>query len=279
MLRFSLTDSVLLTIFLPGAICLIGIGWFAFPWIWSSITTLISSASQSSGTHLPDTGILITGCLAVAAFLAFFLAMFLGELRAVIIWYVEFYGLDSWQARRLKIGWPEYENQWQRYLDSLEKAHNSYVTKQVNAFHFQARSGLALLLLALLVLASPTKPALAWMSAVVLAAVLFKAAFDDHGNLATFRKRRFAVKPGPTTRPEELLGALWNAWCTRAAVKPLGLILPVLEIDGKTITDTAKTRDAVLKVARLPDSEILPSEKCMLCLVNAALSERANAGV
>jgi len=110
--------------------------------------------------------------------------------------------------------------------------------------------------------------------AILLAIFLLISAIEDHSTLATFRQRRFALKPDPTKTVEELLSALVNAWCARAAVTPLQLVLSELSEDGKNIKEAASARDALLSVAKLPDTEVSPSEKCILCLAIAALSER-----
>src|SRR5262249_27059785 len=164
---------------------------------------------------------------------------------------------------------------WDRYLDSLEKAHNSYVTKQVTSFLFQARSALALFILSLCILWSYPRLALLLLA---LVAFLFKAAVDDHCMLAEFRRRRFGVKPDAFAKTEEILKALVELWCQRSQVTPLQLVLPVLTKDGKEIPDAAKVRDALRGAAELPDTEVSPSEKCMLSLAIAVLNERARQG-
>jgi hypothetical protein len=262
-LRFSLNDSLLLTVFLPGAIFLLAIGWVVFPYVivpWDSI----------SGLAQP----IATGILAAVAFLLFFLAMFLGSLLGTAVGYVEVHVFDWWQQKKLGIESDDYQKQWERYLDSLEKSHNSYVTKQVNA-QFQARSAIALLILFVLTLVSPTRPIILLMVAFSLTIILFKAAVDDHSELAKFRKRRFGVKPDPTAKPEESLGILVDAWCKRAELRPLQIVLTILSPDGKTIKTPYVEAYAALKtVAELPPSEVSPTEKCMVCLAIAALGER-----
>ena len=92
----------------------------------------------------------------MAVLVAYLLAVFLGLLLAIVVGWLELYLLDRWCRRRLHLSsFDEYQGQWNAYIDSLEKAHNSYVTKQVIAFHFQARTGLALLVLALALYVRP----------------------------------------------------------------------------------------------------------------------------
>lgn len=281
MLRFSLNDSLLLTVFLPGAILLFGIGWFLFYYpsihsVWEENASLMSAYLQSGGSKPSGAEILLTGFLAIAAFLGFFLAVFLGSVLGTIVGFAEPQLLDRLQRCRLRLEPDEYQQQWRRYLDSLEKAHNSYVTKQVNAFHFQARSALALMFLFLFVLFSSNRSLYVLVPAFILAIFLSWAAIADHYELAAFRQRRFGVKPDPTSKPEALLGLLVDAWCKRTEVRPLKIILSVLSADRKEIDKPAEALAALQRVAELPDSEVLPTEKCMVCLAIAALTERTS---
>ena len=212
MFRVNLSDSLLQTIFFPGIIFLIAVGYVAAPFIWTLLEPALgdfnfSEVLKSQDTRISGIGVLVTGLIAVVGILAYLLAMFLGSLIAVLVGYFEYCFLDRWQARKLGIGWrDEYHGQWDRYLDSLEKAHNSYVTKQVTSFYFQARSALALLILIPCILWSYPGSARAWVASIILlmlAALLARAALDDHRMLAAFRKRRFAVKPDAIAKPEE----------------------------------------------------------------------------
>ena len=47
-----------------------------------------------------------------------------------------------------------------------------------------------------------------------------------------------------------------------------------MSYDGKAIPKAAEARAALQKVTEFPDSKVSPTEKCMLCLAIAALSER-----
>ena len=58
-----------------------------------------------------------------------------------------------------------------------------------------------------------------------------------------------------------------GCWCKRVEVRPLSY-------DGKAIPKAAEARAALQKVTELPDSEVSPTEKCMLCLAIVAPSER-----
>jgi len=199
MFRVNLSDSLLQTVFFPGIILLIAVGYVIAPFVWTLLEPAVGDfnffeALKSQDTRISGIGVLVTGLIAVAGILAYLLAMFLGSLLAVLVGYFEYYFLDWWQARKLGIGWPsEYHGQWDRYLDSLEKAHNSYVTKQVTSFLFQARSALALFILSLCILWSYPRLALLLLA---LVAFLFKAAVDDHCMLAEFRRRRFRCEAG-----------------------------------------------------------------------------------
>src|SRR5262249_43943902 len=132
MFRVNLSDSLLQTIFFPGIIFLIAVGYVAAPFIWTLLEPALgdfnfSEVLKSQDTRISGIGVLVTGLIAVAGILAYLLAMFLGSLLAVGVGYFEYFILDWWQARTLRIAWPdEYYGQWNRYLDSLEKAHNSY---------------------------------------------------------------------------------------------------------------------------------------------------------
>jgi hypothetical protein len=200
--------------------------------------------------------------------------MFVGTLIAVMLGYVEWHVLDNRQAKKLKLSRSEYEAQWYRYINSLEKAHNSYVTKQVTAFHFEARCAIALLIMFLGVVTSSHPKAIVWGLALVLSIFLFRAAYDDHRVLAEFRRRRFGNKPDPSAKPEDLLQDLVNDWCSRNELVPLQLVLPLLGDDAKAISNPDIALEVLHKVAELPDAQVSPSEKCRLSLIIAALTER-----
>lgn len=282
MLRINLSDSLLQTVFFPGALLLVAIGCAFGPSLRASLPPSVGDALNVLGGVFssPDVftksgGALAAGILAVGAILAYLLAMFLGLLLAVCSGYLEYYLLDHWRAAKLD-GEAEYQRQWADYLDTLEKAHNSYVTKQVTAFHFEARSGMALAALAAGILwrSHGTLWVLSLLS-LLLAVGLFKAAIDDHRMLAMFRQRRFGRKPEATLQAEDALRALVELWCKRGQVRLLKLVLPVVNEDGKTISEPARACEALGTVVRLPDTEIAPSEKLVLSLAIAALSDRA----
>jgi hypothetical protein len=193
---------------------------------------------------------------------AYLFAVFLGLLVAVFVGYVEWWVLHRCCSKILRLSsFNEYKRQWYAYIDSLEKAHNSYVTKQVIAFHFQARTGLALLVLALALCICPLNVGSLpiWISLV--AAFLLVSAIYDHWMLAQFRNRRFALRPDATARPEDTLRSLVNAWCQRCATRPLQSVLPLMSADRSWNFPTMKSP---------------PEEKGMLYPVIAALG--ANSG-
>jgi hypothetical protein len=285
MLRLNLSDSLLQTVFIPGVILLVAIGCLFGPSVWTSLPSSVADALKSLADVLrsPDVftkggGAFATGILAIGAILAYLLAMFLGLLLAVVSGYLEYHLLDGWRARKLKVPDDDYQRHWDDYLDSLEKAHNSYVTKQVTAFHFEARSAIALAVLAAGILWRSGGTFVGWvlfLISLALAVCLFIAAVDDHRMLAMFRKRRFDRKPETTAKPEDALRVLVELWCKRGEVKLLRLVLPVLGEDGKTIPKPAEACETLQTVVRLPDAEVTPSEKLVLSLAMAALSDRA----
>jgi hypothetical protein len=257
--RVSLSDSLLQTILIPGAIVLFAIGWVFVPSIWAWLLPTIDDCLKAINTFLASndvqhvgSGVLTTGFLAVAVLLAYLFAVFLGLLLAVAVGFLELYLLDEWCAKRLGVSPTEYQRQWYAYLDSFEKAHNSYVSKQVVAFHFQARTGLALIALFLAFCFHPwaVGSPFVWsliVLALVIAFLLYSAMYD-HRMLAEFRNRRFALASDITKPPEDVLAALVDLWCKRSAVKPLRLVLPVRTEDGN-IPDPATTRAALHRLA------------------------------
>jgi hypothetical protein len=274
MFRVSLSESLLLNVLLPGVICLIGIVWITISLIGGTIDPSIGEFLKSRGTDSSGSGVLLTGLLAAAALVAYLLAMFVGTVIAVFLGYVEWHVLDAWQAKKLNLSRTEYEAQWNRYINSLEKAHNSYVTKQVTAFHFEARCAIALLIMFLCVVTSSSPRFLVWGSAAGLALFLFRAAYDDHRVLAEFRRRRFGNKPDPSAKPEDLLQDLVNDWCSRNELVPLQLVLQVLGDDANAISDPEKALKVLHQLAELPAAQVSPLEKCRVSLIIAALTER-----
>src|SRR5271165_3993338 len=107
MFRVSLSDSLLQTIFVPGVIFLVAIGWIAIPYIWISLPSSIGDLLETPG-NLAESGALITGVLLLGGLLAYILAMFLGLLLAVCIGYLEYYRLDDRQRRKLELPSDEY---------------------------------------------------------------------------------------------------------------------------------------------------------------------------
>jgi hypothetical protein len=286
--RVSLSDSLLQTILIPGAILLIAVGWLTVPSIWISLQPAISAAltALSNLLNTSDTqqvtqvrsGLLSTGLLALAVLVAYLFAVFLGLLVAVFVGYLEAHILDWWCARRLHVSWDEYQREWNVYVDSLEKAHNSYVTKQVIGFHFQARTGLALLGLAVALYIRPMfgGSLLTW-GALGLAAFLLVSAIYDHWTLAQFRNRRFALRPDATERPEDTLKALIDAWCQRCSTRALQSVLPLVSADRSQILNPATACAELQKVLQFSDDEVSPAEKGMLYPTIAALNERVRA--
>lgn len=273
MFRVNLSDSILQTVFIPGAIFLIAIGCLFVPYIWTPLTssTIVTQISQGGG--IPTAAL-----LALAGLAAYLLAMFLGLLLAVGVGYLEYHLLDRRQARRLDVSYEDYQRHWTTYVDSLEFAHNSYVTKQVAAFQFEARAGLAFVALSLCILPSSIGAPHVWgasLVSLVLGIVLLLASRDDHYMLAQFRKQRFGIKPDPTATPEDALAVLIDRWCKRGDTASLRFVLPLLSLDRKTIPEAAKVRDALLMLLSFPDAKISPSEKHELSLIVAALTERA----
>jgi cobalamin synthase len=272
------------TILIPGAILLVAIGWLTVPSIWiavqpavgellKALSSLLNPSDLQQATEQATqqvtqvrSGLLSTGLLALAVLVAYLFAVFLGLLVAVFVGYVEWWVLDRWCRRRLRLSsFNEYKRRWYAYIDSLEKAHNSYVTKQVIAFHFQARTGLALLVLALALAIGPWNVGSlpTWISLIV-AAFLLVSAIYDHWMLAQFRNRRFALRPDATARPEDTLRALVNAWYQRCATRPLQSVLPLLSADGSQILDPATACTALQSLMQFPDDEVSPAEKGML---------------
>jgi hypothetical protein len=271
MVRFSISDSVLLPVAIPGIVLLSGLIIILNPFAAIDVIAFIQKVNgvlpqQGNGTL----GVLLTVSVAVAALVFFFLALFCGSVLAVMDGYIEGCILDPFQARRTGIEMGEYWKQWDRYIDSLESGRNSYISRQVDAFHVQVRLGVALL-----VLASAVAHLSLWATVglLALAGLFFRAAWDDHCALAAFRNRRFAADELGIHDGEELVRRLISSWCSREAMEPLKRVLPHWPAD--TTADELQSLCDALESARSGGS-VFESEKLTLRRAIGIFMERKN---
>lgn len=126
-----------------------------------------------------------------ASLLALVASTFLGALLASLLGFAEGYILEPLNARRVGCSDPEAE--WDAYVDSLEGAHNSYISRIVFFYFFEFRAGSAALILGPVLLCwSPTAayPVIGVVTFLTGAYLVF-AAVHDHHSLTEFRHRRF----------------------------------------------------------------------------------------
>jgi hypothetical protein len=119
-------------------------------------------------------------------------SVFLGTLWASLTSFWEHCVLDAIGAWRLGIGTDEYDAEWNRYVDSVEKGQNAYVSRLVLFMFFENRAGWAAVALGVALAVWPRVQGL-WISVAVIAIglLLLGAGAFDHRDLARFRHRRY----------------------------------------------------------------------------------------
>jgi hypothetical protein len=87
----------------------------------------------------------------------------------------------------------EYDEQWYSYIDSLEKAHNSYISKLSTHFHFEFRLSLSLVIISIsLIPCVLTWGHMAFATILyILALYLFRQSVMIHSELVDYRCRQF----------------------------------------------------------------------------------------
>ena len=97
--------------------------------------------------------------------------------------------VSAWQT-----GSKDFYGEWDRYIDSLEKGDNPYVSRMAHMFYFELRGGLAAVLLgtSLLIWGDASWKGLGGPT-LALGIVLVLVSSYTHYWLALFRKRRFEV--------------------------------------------------------------------------------------
>jgi hypothetical protein len=97
---------------------------------------------------------------------------------------------DRRRASELNIDSDQYSAEWDRYVDSLERAKNAYIDRLVLFWRFESRTGLSLVLLFLSIYSAGVLPILGCL-VLVLGLWLLYASRLSHCELAKYRHRRF----------------------------------------------------------------------------------------
>lgn len=278
MFRANLTSNTLLSQLIPGLLLLAAILISA----WRVVGPVVEPAASAVGAIRTGAGLddatSIAALFAVAAFSAYVVAVFLGNLLAVVIGYLEVQILDRISARQLGIDQEAYAEEWYRYVDHLDEKRNPYISRVVDSFTFEFRTGLAGTVLGLAILfATPLHPVYG-IGALLFSALLIKAGRDDHHNLAELRHRRFASSTLFSSDAEESLRKLVKRWCERQELRPLGkvaTIWPLPELGGDRLDSVI----AVLEEVRVFGRAIVyPAENDLITRAIASLQQRKLGG-
>ena len=87
----------------------------------------------------------------------------------------------------------EYDKQWYSYIDSLEKAHNSYISKLTLHFHFEFRLSITLVMfsIALIPCVVTWGHLIGAIAVFILGLHLFRQSVLIHSELVDYRYRKF----------------------------------------------------------------------------------------
>jgi hypothetical protein len=277
MIRFSVTESQMVPLVLPGAILAIGIPAAIAPRFAGELSTLASNL----GTHLSGEAaagwvVLLTAVLTGAFLLLYGAALLLGTVSTILAGYLEHYLLDRfYEPWRLGVSRDEYQKQWHRYLDHLEEQQNPYISRGVDLFYFASRSAVNLVILLPILVVVGGIP---WwpypVIVLVAAALVIIVALDIHASLAAMRKRRFSSPDSEVTSADEMIQRLIAKWCSREALDPLRKILPVWPPTMNS-ESAAALANALDNASQLPGSAVFDSEKQTLSRAIAIYKERA----
>jgi hypothetical protein len=193
MLRLSVSDEHLLSLAIPGATLFLALAILFFPLYEVAGSSILASIDEHiNGDHGTSWVVVIAASVAVALMIIYVLSAFLGAILRTVIGTIEYQIIDRIQACRLRLSRDEYNTQWDRYLDHLEDHRNSYISQLVDAYHFEARSALSLLILAIALFVRIDSW---WAALIFLVSALFLgwSAYTVHLWLAKNRKRKFST--------------------------------------------------------------------------------------
>ncbi|UCF04733.1 MAG: hypothetical protein JSV33_12530 [bacterium] len=180
----SIGYDIIVTIFIPGAV------------VFAAIWFLLNRFDP-------------TGCLNIAlsralekqwlfSLVLVVISIVLGQLLATLMGFIEIKLLDKERKKQMvKKGLikneDEYDTQWNQYIDSLEIAHNSYISRLTLHYHFESRLSISLLILSLAIIpcAQTVGHFIIALITYVLGLVIFNQSALIHSELADYRYRKF----------------------------------------------------------------------------------------
>ena len=130
-------------------------------------------------------------------FAALFASALIGSLLRSLLGFVEAGWIDVRTARKLNISEKQFDEEWDRYVDSLDTAQNPYIGNLALAFFFESRGGLAAVMLGA-AFGVRTGSLAGWIAGLIVVAVgaaAFLAGLRTHRALAEYRHRKFANPP------------------------------------------------------------------------------------
>jgi len=260
MIKFGLTDSLVIPLALPGALLCLGsaaIIHIYAPELAAGTAKAIDAWLPSPMGSLPNNGAALAALVAGVALVVYLLSVFLGVILAIVAGYVEILTLDHIQQKRST---KDYWETWYRYIEHLEdqSTENVYLSGLADLFLFQFRCAVALSLLAALagVLAHlsnwPKSLTLSLACTLLTALLLFGSSYRYHNQLAYLRSRRFSDPPSALDDGNRILQNMILRWCERKALEPLRLALaiPPLENSKANLAAAVVQLDALLNDGR-----------------------------
>ena len=276
MIRFSVSESQMVPLVLPGAILALGVPVAVAPLFATELSSWVSKldahlTGQAGGGWV----LLLTAALTGAILLLYGAALLGGTVSTILAGYLEHHLLDRfYEPWKLRISADEYQKQWHRYLDHLEVQQNPYISRGVDLFYFTSRSAVNLVLLLVVLIGVGGR--VWWLYALIFfaAAALTIVALDIHVALAATRKRRFSSPDSEITSADEMIQRLIAKWCSREALDPLREILPHWPPTRKSASTRTLTT-ALERAQELPGSAVFDSEQQTLSRAIAIYKERA----
>jgi hypothetical protein len=274
MIRVNLSDSALLAQVIPGAILLLTIGasfWPSIEHLLEPIKGMLVSIRDDMNL---DSAVVFAAGAAIVLLLGYVTSLFLGAVVAVLMGYVEYGLLDRFAAKDLKLTSQEYFDEWNRYVDHLDDKTNPYVSRVVESFMFEFRTGMALLICGLVLLIF-TPVSYGWSVVTILASILLlRAGIDDHCNLAEFRHRRFSSSNLFGLDAEDAVRKLIARWCDRQELLPLAKVSSIWPFPEKGNEHLAATINCLEEITDMAPSVVFPAEIDLLRRALASLRQR-----
>lgn len=275
MFRANLTSTTLLAQLIPGMLLLVALliaGWGTVRPLFDP--AVAAFAAIKAGTKTDDAAS-FAALFAVLAFSSYVAAIFLGNMLAVVIGYLEVRVLDRRAAKHLKLDAETYNQEWNRYIDHLDDKRNPYISRVVESFTFELRTGLAGGVLSLVSFVFTSISPVWGFGGFLFSALLIKAGADDHFNLAEFRHRRFASSNLFSTDAEESIRKLITRWCEREEITPLGKLATIWRAEPTGQLDLKVAIQLLKEIQSLPPSVVFPAERDLIDKALASLNQRA----